>query len=40
MSPTDGDAFVDDAETGTSGLTGARNERDNGYAGPGEGSKL
>ncbi|SLM33849.1 Histidine phosphatase superfamily [Lasallia pustulata] len=40
MSPTDGDAFVDDAETGTSGLPGARRERDDGYSGNGEGSKL
>lgn len=40
MSPAHGDAFVDDAETGTSGLPGARKERHNAYTGHGEGSKL
>lgn len=40
MSPTDGDAFVDDAEGGTVGLRGATKEGNNGHIGHGEGSKL
>lgn len=40
MSPTDGGAFVDDAEDGTVGLRGTTQEGNNGHIGQGEGSKL